>query len=162
MDPNEKAANLKQSFTRFSRYYNLFMRQRHASSITVQQCYILEALLEKPLTMNRLAVEIGVHQSTLTRIVAKLEKLDLILRTRKQSNQRIVEVSLTASGEILYRKLNQQSLEMIIQLLGQIPEERQPVILETMEYLSKIFDPSNPLLTDFLTGCCSLVDVENS
>lgn len=160
MNQNEKAINLKQSFTRFSRYYNLFMRQQHASSITVQQCYVLEALLEKPLTMNELAGEIGIHQSTLTRIVEKLEKLDLTLRTRKQSNQRIVEVSLTATGKKLYQKLNQQSLGMIKQLLEQIPGDRQTVILETMAYLSEIFNPRNPLLNDFLKGCCSLDDVE--
>ena len=88
------------SFTRLARFFNQLMRQQlFCGPVTVQQCYTLEALMDGPKTMNALAAEVALHQSTLTRVVEKLEKQNFAIRTRKADNQRTVEVRITEDGQ---------------------------------------------------------------
>jgi len=93
----------RQSFTRLARFFNQLMREQlGCGPVTVQQCYTLEALADGPLSMKDLAGEVALHQSTLTRVVEKLEKQNLVQRTRKSDNQRSVEVRLTDAGKQTY------------------------------------------------------------
>jgi DNA-binding MarR family transcriptional regulator len=81
--------------------------------VTVQQCYTLEALNDGPKSMSALAAEVALHQSTLTRIVEKLEKQNLLVRRRKENNQRTVEVQITNAGKQVHALLEAQSSQMI-------------------------------------------------
>ena len=90
----------RQSFTRLARFFNQLMREQlTCGPVTVQQCYALEALVDGPRTMNELAAEVALHQSTLTRVVEKLEKQNLVQRRRLAHNQRSVEVRITEIGK---------------------------------------------------------------
>jgi DNA-binding MarR family transcriptional regulator len=63
--------------------------QLFCGPVTVQQCYTLEALRDGPKSMSALAAEVALHQSTLTRIVEKLEKQNLLSRRHaKKSPQK--------------------------------------------------------------------------
>ena len=53
------------SFTRLARFFNQLMREQlFCGPVTVQQCYTLETLMDGPKTMNALAAEVALHQST--------------------------------------------------------------------------------------------------
>ena len=98
------------SFTRLARFFNQLMRQQlFCGPVTVQQCYTLEALMDGPKSMNSLAAEVALHQSTLTRVVEKLEKQKFVTRDRKAENQRKVEVRITEEGRRTYLFLKNQS-----------------------------------------------------
>jgi DNA-binding MarR family transcriptional regulator len=151
------------SFTRLARFFNQLMRQQlFCGPVTVQQCYTLQALMDGPKTMNALAAEVALHQSTLTRVVEKLEKQDLAYRTRKPENQRTVEVSITDKGRQTYRFLKSQSSQMISALLDLVPRDRQSSVVEAMEELANLLDPQNESFQKLLEGCrCGCV-VEES
>jgi DNA-binding MarR family transcriptional regulator len=90
----------RQSFTRLARFINQLMREQlGCGPVTVQQCYTLEALMDGPKSMKSLAAEVALHQSTLTRVVEKLEKQNLVQRRRLAHNQRSVEVQITEAGK---------------------------------------------------------------
>jgi hypothetical protein len=90
----------RQSFTRLARFINQLMGEPlFCGPVTVQQCYTLEALIGGPKTMNALAAEVALHQSTMTRIVEKLERQKLVRRQRKENNKRSVEVQITETGK---------------------------------------------------------------
>ena len=142
------------SFTRLARFINQLMREQlFCGPVTVQQCYTLEALMDGPKTMNALAAEVALHQSTLTRVVEKLEKQDLAHRTRKPENQRAVEVRITGKGEQTYRFLKSQSSQMISTLLESIPEEHRNSVVESMEALANLLDPQNEAFQKLLQIC---------
>ena len=85
----------RRSLTRLARFTNKLQRTQLACGpVTVQQCHTLEALNDGSMTMNKLADEVALHQSTLTRVVEKLEEKKLVVRKRPQDNQRVVEVTL--------------------------------------------------------------------
>jgi DNA-binding MarR family transcriptional regulator len=94
-----------------------------------------------------------VHQSTLTRVVEKLEKQNLVQRTRKVDNQRSVEVQLTDAGQQTYFFLDAAGSQMISDLLDHIPTDRQVAIVDAMEELANLLNPNNEAFQKLLQGC---------
>lgn len=154
MKHNQLVERSRHSFTRLARFINQLMRaQLFCGPVTVQQCYTLEALIEGPKSMSTLAAEVALHQSTLTRIVAKLEKQNLLTRRRKENNQRTVEVQITEAGKQMHALLEAQSSQMISELLDLIPHSRQNAVVEAMEELANLLDPENEAFQQLLKGC---------
>ena len=144
----------RQSFTRLARFFNQLMREQlMCGPVTVQQCYTLEALASGPLSMKDLAAEVALHQSTLTRVVEKLEKQNLVQRTRKTDNQRSVEVRLTDAGWQTYVFLDAAGSQMISDLLDLIPKERRVAIVDAMEEVAGLLNPNNEGFLKLLQGC---------
>ena len=154
MSNTQLAERSYRSFTRLARFFNQLMRQQlFCGPVTVQQCYTLEALMDGPQSMNSLAAEVAMHQSTLTRVVEKLEKQKFVTRVRKAENQRKVEVRITEEGWQTYLFLKNQSTQMISALLDLIPKERQAPVVESMEELARLLDPQNQAFRKLLEGC---------
>jgi len=132
------------------------MRQQLSTCpITVQQCYALQALMEGPKSMSVLASDVAIHQSTLTRIVEKLEKQGFIRRMRNPDNQRMVLVELTEDGRHTYRQLYDGTLQTISKLLDQVPGKRQEDVIAAIETFLSIIDPESEAFQDLLQTCCT-------
>jgi DNA-binding MarR family transcriptional regulator len=154
MEHKQLVERSRQSFTRLARFINQLMREQlFCGPVTVQQCYTLEALIGGPKSMSALAAEVALHQSTLTRIVEKLEKQNLLIRRRKENNQRTVEVQITEAGKQIHALLEGQSSRMISELLDLIPQSRQVLVVESMEELANLLDPGNESFQNLLKVC---------
>ncbi|MBU2490273.1 MAG: MarR family transcriptional regulator [Proteobacteria bacterium] len=155
-DKDELVRRSRKAFTRLARFVAQLMREQLACGpVTVQQCYTLEALAERPLSMNVLAAEVALHQSTLSRIVEKLEKQGLVERARLAENQRMVEVRLTENGREVHRFLDSECNRMISGLLDLVPLERRAALLESLEEMTRILDPKIREFRKLLAQCCS-------
>ena len=144
----------RQSFTRLARFFNQLMREQlMCGPVTVQQCYTLEALADGPLSMKDLAAEVALHQSTLTRVVEKLERQNLVQRSRKSDNQRSVEVNLTDAGKQTHAFLDAAGSQMISDLLDLIPRKRQNAIVDAMEEVANLLNPNSEAFKKLLLGC---------
>ena len=155
MERSEQIRSLRQSFSRLERFFSRLMREQFSCcGATVQQWNCLEILLDGPKSMNDLATEAALHQSTVTRIVEKLEKQGFATRTRKAGNQRSVEVAITPSGRSMYTWMDGQCSKMTSDLLDLLPRERQESIVGAMEEFSHVLDPNNPAFQQVLTRCC--------
>lgn len=154
MESKQLVERSRQSFTRLARFINQLMREQlFCGPVTVQQCYTLEALIDGPKSMSALAAEVALHQSTLTRIVEKLEKQNLLSRRRKKTNQRAVEVQITEAGKQVHALLETQSSQMISQLLDLIPQNRRVAVVDSIEELANLLDPGNAAFQNLLKVC---------
>ena len=154
MERQQLIEKSRQSFTRLARFINQLMREQlFCGPVTVQQCYTLEALIDGPKSMSALAAEVALHQSTLTRIVEKLEKQNLLTRKRKENNQRRVEVQITEAGQQVHALLETQSSHMISELLDLIPKNRRVTVVESIEELTNLLDPENENFRNLLKVC---------
>ena len=154
MEHKQLVERSRQSFTRLARFINQLMREQlFGGPVTMQQCYTLEALINGPKSMSALAAEVALHQSTLTRIVEKLEKQNLLIRKRKENNQRTVEVQITEAGKQIHALIEEQSSQMISELLDLIPQSHQVSVVEAMEELANLLDPGNEAFQQLLKGC---------
>lgn len=155
MNRSEQIRSLRQSSSRLERFFSLLMREQFSCcGATVQQWNCLEVLLDGPKSMNTLAAQVALHQSTVTRIVEKLEKQGLANRTRKAGNQRSVEVEITDAGKKMHAWMDGQCAQMTSDLLGLLPETRQASIVAAMDEFSKLLDPSNQAFQNVLKRCC--------
>ncbi len=156
MQRAEQIQSLHRSFTRLEKFFNQLMRQQFSCcSITVQQWYTLEALMDGPKTMNELAAQVALHQSTMTRIVEKLEKQAFVTRTRKTANQRTVEVRITASGGEICIAMDKQCAQMTADLLDLLPSDRQAGVVEAVETFTRLLDPADEAFQQVLRNCCN-------
>lgn len=156
MQRSEQIQSLHQSFTRLEKFFNQLMRQQFACcSVTVQQWYTLKALMDGPRTMNKLAAEVALHQSTMTRIVDKLVKQGFATKTRKAANQRTVEVRITASGKEICLAMDKQCAQMTADLLDLLPRERQTYAVDALEMFTNLLDPADEAFQQVLRNCCN-------
>ena len=154
MAEEELVRSTQQSITRLARFVNQLMREQLAGCpVTVQQCYTLEALVDGPRSMNALAAEVALHQSTLTRIVEKLEKQDLVRRSRPADNQRSVQVEITESGKLTHAQLDRQCGTLISDMLDLVPDRHRRDVVRSLKVLATLLDPRREAF-QILKNCC--------
>jgi len=152
----ELVSSARRSFTRLTRFINRLMREQMACGpVTVQQYYALEALSEQTLSMNALAAEVALHQSTLTRVVGKLEAQGLVRRARPPGDQRTVMVELTPAGRSTYKMLDRECSKLIEGVLALVPEADRATVVRSLATVSAILEPTNESFRELLAGCCS-------
>lgn len=78
---------------------------------------VLFALSAEPLRISQVAQQEGIGQSAATRMVARLEALDLVRRERGAVDRRVVMVSLTARGEAALEDMREQSRRVMREAL---------------------------------------------
>ena len=156
MNQNQQVDSLRRSFRRLTRFFSLCMREQLTRSpITMQQLHTLEALMSGPKSMNGLAAEVALHQSTLTRIVDRLEKQKLIRRGRKAGNQRSVEISLTDPGRALFAYWDAENAKLVAGILALVPAEKREALVESTNLLAGLFSMENPAFVALLENCCA-------
>lgn len=147
----------RRSFTRIARFFNQLLRgQLTCGSLTIQQFYALEVLDGKSLAMGDLADQVGLHQSTMSRVVDRLERDGYVVRKRDPGKKRLVEVSLTADGRKLYRFLDRECREITSQLLESLPADRRKDCVDALDILARSVDPGNERFRTILRNCCEL------
>ncbi|MBI5905216.1 MAG: MarR family transcriptional regulator [Deltaproteobacteria bacterium] len=145
----------RRSFTRLARFFDQLLRGKlTCGPLTVQQFSTLEALERGPRTMNDLASQVGLHQSTMTRIVDRLERDGFVGRERGRAEKRKVSVVLTAEGKKLYRHLDKECASFTERLLGAVPAERRASCVEALVLMSGTLDPDNEKFRTILRECC--------
>lgn len=144
------------SVSQLSRSFSQLMRQQMSCGpITVQQCYTLEALIDGPRSMKSLAAAVGLHQSTLTRVVEKLERQGYLRRTRDVEDQRSVAVEITNAGATLHTRLHDESQRLIGLLFDRIPKNEQRSVVDGLAVLANLLEPDSGAFAELLNCCCA-------
>lgn len=98
--------------------------------LSVSQCYALDALVRRgPISLNELAAHLYLDKSTVSRIVAALERKKLAARASHPGDARALQLAATGDGRRLYRTILREITEREKKLLAQFtPEVRQAMI----------------------------------
>ncbi len=155
MTTAKQVESLRQSFCRILRFGNQLMRgQASCCPVTMEQYNTLEVLLDGSKSMKDLASEVGFHQSTMTRIVEKLTAQEMVLRTRKRSNRRHVDVEITEKGKQTCLSMRDGCSQMTSWLLEAIPKKEQASVVKSMETFTELFSPGNNTFQEMYQACC--------
>ena len=86
---------------------DLFARVIRTEKLTLPMYRVLASLSEedRPLRLGEIATLTSADQSTLSRLVAEMERTGLLTRERPQDNQRSLQVALTQRGSELASRL---------------------------------------------------------
>lgn len=114
-----------------------------------------EGLLESPYTLTEarilfevahregaaasdLARELGLDRGYMSRVLAGLERRGLIEKSRSEEDGRRLRLSLTAEGRGAFSDLDERSRREISGMLGELSEEEQTRLLESMSAVEEI------------------------
>lgn len=130
------------------------------SGLTIPQVLILKSIRELgEVTTGRISVQVNLSQATVTTILDRLEKRDLIERYRSVKDRRIVHTKLTNAGRLVLRKAPALLHERFIETFLHLDKENQTEIIETLEEVAEmlgggeldaapILDVQQPIVAD--------------
>jgi DNA-binding MarR family transcriptional regulator/GNAT superfamily N-acetyltransferase len=100
---------------------------------TLTEARVIFEVAQAPAThVGELRRSLGLDAGYLSRILARFEADGLITRARAEADGRRQVVGLTAAGRAAYGTLNARSTAQIRDLLGDVDEDRQARLLDSM------------------------------
>lgn len=109
--------------------------------LSVSQCYVLETLhFNKALTMKKLAEQMHLTISTITRIVDQLVRKKLIERKQDDKDLRIRWITLTPKGEKIFLKSWTNVFESERKIFENIKPDHRKVLLSLLKDLNNSVD----------------------
>jgi DNA-binding MarR family transcriptional regulator len=92
------------------------------AGVTGAQLFVLQSLAEAPAaSLNELAARTLTHQSTVSVVVDRLVRRQLVIKRRAQADARRVELRLSARGRALVRRAPQVAQARLIEGLRALP-----------------------------------------
>ena len=113
--------------------------------VTIPQFRVLVVLVSTgPQRMGDLAERIGVHPSTLTRTVERLEQSDLILRAPVPGNRREVRVELASAGATLVATVTDLRRAEIMAVVESLSDADREEVRRGMEIFARAAGEPEP------------------
>lgn len=106
---------------------------------------------QKVMTQKHLTEVLGIQPGSVSEILSKLEKADLISRTQSEKDHRTMEISLTENGKKLADEAITQRQKRHEQMFLCLTEDEQETLLLLLEKLAQDWDErfslsGNPIL----------------
>ena len=105
-------------------------------NLTASQAFHLLLIPFDGIPMSDLAFKLGLDNSTLTRNIQKLEKMQLVKRNSDNYDKRIHRIVLTQKGASLLMSIEEKLEEQNTNILGKIDLDTQEHLLSVLEKLS--------------------------
>ena len=154
---HEILRSLRRIVRRISEHSKLLSRE---AGLTVPQLVCLKAIGEleetyaeekEEITVARVSSEVHLSPATVSRIVDRLVRADLVARVRAASDRRRVCLSLTPAGLDRFQTLPIPLQERFVRRLAQLPESERRVLMEALAKITEMMDATDldaaPLLT---------------
>jgi DNA-binding MarR family transcriptional regulator len=101
--------------------------------VTFTQFYILDWIAQKgSLRLKELHEILSVDKSTTTRLVDPLVKQGLVLRRKSDTDSRVIELSLTQSGAMVYEKVWACLSDFTQSIRNHLPEGKRGEVIEAV------------------------------
>jgi len=134
--------NILRSFRRITRAIDIYSRQlANEYQLTGPQLVCLQSLARSgPIAPSKLASAISLSHPTVTGILDRLERRNLVTRTRLPDDRRRVEVDLTEEGRKLAEKAPLPLHERFAARFTQLSEEEQAKIDEVLNHVVEMME----------------------
>lgn len=112
-------------------------------NLTFPQALVLNVLLEEaPIPISLLAERTGSANSTVSGIVDRLEKLELVRRERSEEDRRVIYVNLTERCRTLRENASTDVKGYFASLMDTLSEEEKQVIRDGLLRLDRVLADS--------------------
>jgi DNA-binding MarR family transcriptional regulator len=101
---------------------------------------ILSAVAEQPRSITQLADREGLAQPTVTRMIARLESLDLVERTRRTDDRRVVMIQITPEGVRVLEDLRSRYREVLRAELTSLSDEELKALETASDVLQRLIE----------------------
>lgn len=138
MEPSERSEEMLIALRRVIRAVDLHSRRLAQShGLTGPQALLLkEVVREDGCSVGTLAQRVSLSQATVTDILNRLERRDLVVRERSDSDRRRVRVRATASGQQLVRSSPPLLQERFAQRFQELADWEQAMLLASVQRIA--------------------------
>ena len=145
MENKSKANKLREIIRIFERILGfLDESQMNCCQMTIAQCHALvEIGRAKIISLGDLSRLLDLDNSTLSRTVDNLVKVDLVQRIEDPNDRRYIKIQLTLAGGKKFHSLEQTMNEYYETILKAIPPEKQNQVLESLQLLVDVFQKNH-------------------
>jgi DNA-binding MarR family transcriptional regulator len=115
--------NPREFITAFQRWHRGELSLTHLNVLT-----LLEAL--GPQSMSKLAESLDVSVASMTGIVDRMEKRELVVRKRDDADRRVILVVPAAGGQEVFRELDARRRQGLTKILAKLDDQQLAGLLE--------------------------------
>jgi len=108
---------------------DLYAETSRPLGLTPQQAHLLCVLLAGPLGMTELSRILSIERSSLTSMVDRLERRDLVARTADPTDRRACQITLTDAGSSLAHEAHNAYTTRIDALTADLPATQRKSLL---------------------------------
>lgn len=120
------------------------LRPGRDSGMTPQQYWLLRQLRrEGSLSIGELAQTLGITTGSVTVACKRLEHAGLLTRVRQQTDERVVQVTLTEQGRARIDELRHRKREALARWLDVLDQREQETLQEMIERLLEAASAQN-------------------
>ncbi|WP_432882517.1 MarR family winged helix-turn-helix transcriptional regulator [Kribbella sp. CA-245084] len=101
--------------------------------LTPQQAHLLCVLITGPLGMTELSRILSIERSSLTSMVDRLERRDLVARVANPADRRACRIELTADGKDLAHQCHDAVVDRIQELTSDLPASTRATLTKALQ-----------------------------
>lgn len=138
-DPRQKAHHIFLSFRKVHKvFHQMFTKIAEGHDLTPVQLMVMKHLHDHPgLSLTELAEKLSATNSTMSGIIDRMVKAELIIRNRLESDRRAISLSLTDRGKQLWHQTENMRMLMLAPVV-QLPDEEIIPMLQSHEKIIEI------------------------
>lgn len=107
-------------------FFQILSKAASKHNLTALQLLVLRVLHETPeIRMSELAEKLNVGNSTMSGIVDRMVKADILERERTEADRRAMTIKLTEKGKELWRETNATRMNMMRPLLSMTEQDHR-------------------------------------
>ena len=107
---------------------SIFGYRVSSPDLSLPQILLLSAISSEGTDMSSLSKQMGVDNSTMTRLIGVLIRNDWVEKYKGENDRRVVFVKITSQGEDIRRKIDTKINEFGIEIINAIrPEDRNDI-----------------------------------
>jgi len=110
----------------------LFRLNISIKDLTYSQTLAMISIPDDGIEMSELAWKLGLDNSTVTRLVIRLEKKILVERKQSQRDQRAIEVFLTDKGALIQHDIEKEIDNIGEKIKSEVEKDQKESILESL------------------------------
>ncbi|GGF89348.1 MarR family winged helix-turn-helix transcriptional regulator [Paenibacillus abyssi] len=124
------ATEFARLWMKFSKEWKMYLEEALAPSLTEGQLNVLELLLQhQPMKPSDLLQYLSTTPAAITTLLDRMERNDLIARTRDEADRRIVWVSVTTKGNMEAKRGMELREAYIQEALDRISSHNQQLLV---------------------------------
>ena len=109
----------------------------HEMKLAPNQLHILKMVSHAPMTISELAKTHYVSTPTMSSLIDKLEKNELVKRERSKEDRRVVHAGITRKGEILMCEMFARFIQEVSQILEPMSKGDREAVMNGFDVLLK-------------------------
>ena len=110
----------------------LFRLNISIKDLTYSQTLAMISIPDDGIEMSELAWKLGLDNSTVTRLVIRLEKKILVERKQSQRDQRAIEVFLTDKGALIQHDIEKEIDNIGEKIKSEVEKDQKESLLESL------------------------------